>query len=308
MLGLEEDVELLDQQTIPEDLDTGDKYQLPTKYLSWSQMNLYMSCGERYRRRYVEGQRSPPSSNLGHGRLIHKVVEELNARKIKDNTLMEKDEMHDLISSLMDEYAHDIEIWDPKVPDLETMDKTARELLDIYHRDRYPNTRPRTVELKVGSMLDGEVPFMGYIDMVEWNPMLEPEQPIDFQDDYARLVKPTDCVTDLKATGKKYGQHRILNAMQLTLYAKVLNVDNVAFDLLVQKKKSEFARQESIRTAQEKQHAVNVAKDVATGISAGYFPKTNPENWMCTPKWCDYYDQCRGGKNPVNVPILGLEE
>lgn len=308
MLGLEEDFELLDDQEMPEDLDLGDKYSLPTRYLSWSQMNLYMMCGERYRRKYVEKQRPPESSNLGHGRMIHKVVEEMNVRKMKDGTVIEANEMNDMISDFLDEYTHDIEVWDPKVPDLETFEDTARMLLELYRRDRLPDTRPKAVELRVGALLDGEIPFMGYVDMVEWNPMVEPEQPIGLDDDVARIIKPSDCVTDLKATGRKYGKHRIENAMQLTLYSEVLGVDNVAFDLLVQKKSSEFVRQEGIRTPQEKVHAKSVARDIAEGISAGYFPKTDPENWMCTPKWCDYYDQCRGGKDPVNVPVIGLEE
>jgi hypothetical protein len=307
MLGLEEDFELSADQAVPEHLESGGKYTLPTEYLSWSQMNLYMSCGERYRRRYVEKMRTPPSSNLGHGRIIHRVVEEMNIAKMKDGRLMESVEVNDLVSSLKHEYTEDIAVWDPKVPDMETFEVTARELLELYRVNRLPDTRPKAVELRVGAMLDGEVPYMGFVDLLEYNPMSDPPDPINLEGPVPKIDR-SDCVSDLKATGKKYGKHRIENAMQLTLYAEVTGVDNVAFDLLVQKKQSEFVRQGGIRTPQEKQHAKNVAKDIAQGISAGYFPKTDPENWMCTPKWCDYYDQCRGGKDPVHVPVLGLEE
>lgn len=307
MLGLEEDFELSEFQAIPELLDQGGKYALPTEYLSWSQMNLYMSCGERYRRRYVEKQRTPSSSNLGQGRLIHKVVENMNLVKMKEGRLMEAEEVNDMVSSLRHEFTEDIVIWDPKVPDMEVLDTTTRELVELYRQVRLPETRPKAVELRIGALLDGEVPYVGFVDLLEYGPMADPTVPIVLEGSVPRIDR-SDCVTDLKATGKKYGSHRIENAMQLTLYAEVTGVDNVAFDLLVQKKENEFVRQGGIRTPSEKQHAKNVAKDIAQGISAGYFPRTEPENWMCTPKWCDYYDQCRGGKNPVSVPVLGLEE
>jgi hypothetical protein len=303
MLGLDETEDFQEAEVFPEDAPK--KYDLPTEYLSWSQINLWMTCGERYRHQYVLRSPRESSSNLEHGKLIHKVVEEMNRDKMLLGSIPERQSMHDRVSEVRDRFTHEIEVWDPKVPDVETFDATAHELLDLYYDNRLPTTRPKAVELRISDFLDGDLPFMGFVDMLEWGEMSEP--PALVEPEAPLAILPTDVMSDLKCTGKKYGAHRVINSMQLTLYSEVLGVENVAFDLLVQKKKSEFVRQESFRTPGEKAHAVDVAKGVASMISAGNFPKTDPESWACSKKWCPVYAQCRGKQSITQVP-LGLEE
>jgi hypothetical protein len=303
MLGLDETEDFVDHEVFPEDAPK--KYDLPTEYLSWSQINLWMICGERYRQKYILHAPRDSSSNLEHGKMIHKVVEEMNREKMVTGVTMERARMHDRVADIKDRFTQEIVTWDPKIPDLETFDATVHELLDLYWDNRLPTTRPKAVELRIGAFLDGELPFMGFVDMLEWSEMTVPRTLVDPAD--PMVVLPTDVMSDLKCTGKKYGPARVLNSMQLTLYSEVLGIENVAFDLLVQKKKSEFVRQESFRSPGEKRHAVDVAKGVAEMISAGNFPKTDPESWACSKKWCDFYGQCRGRQAISQVP-LGLEE
>jgi hypothetical protein len=122
-------------------------------------------------------------------------------------------------------------------------------------------------------------------------------KPLTTMDDLAL----SDSVRDLKATGKKYGPSRVENSLQLSMYSEITGLERVGFDLLVQKKIPEFAKQDSFRTPQEKNHAVNVVEDVARGISAGHFPRTDPESWMCTEKWCPYFADCRGAAPSYHV-------
>ena len=37
---------------------------------------------------------------------------------------------------------------------------------------------------------------------------------------------------------------------------------------------------------------------VADLIKKGVFPRCDPTltNWVCTPKWCGYYEMCKGPK------------
>ena len=271
------------------------RLSLPTSFLSYSQINLYKLCGKRYEFKYVLGQRQPSSSNLVHGRMCHEVVDDMHQYKMHNSFETPSAEFYqDAITDKVQEMKSEIEEWDPKIPDLNVFETAARELVGIYHRDRLPDVIPRATEYRVVGLLRDRIPFQGYVDLIEQNPMnlTNPLDPAFFYE--GSPIHPGDTVIDLKFTGKKYGPARVVNSMQLTLYATVLNLDDVGYDLLVQKKNSEFVAQRSTRTLGEKNHILDVVEDAVAGISAGHFPRTDPDSWMCTKKWCPYYDQCRG--------------
>lgn len=278
-------------------------YDLPKDYLSHSQVNLWFLCGHRYYLQYVMGESRPASSNLVHGRTVHSAVEVLNNYKIHNQGAMPPRELaQDTITDeLSSDEAKDIEVWDPKIPNAEAMEETARTMTDIYYDERLPSTRPRATELKLETLIRGSIKILGYADLIEDSPMARtPGQPVtDVKD-----IRPTDFVTDLKNTSKTYGKNRVADSLQLTLYSAVTGAENVAFDLLVQTKKPKFVRQESWRPQAEREHAFDVVEDVAAAISAGVFPKTDPESWMCTEKWCPFWKQCRGRTRTYH-PVQG---
>lgn len=273
--------------------DVPSVYELPKDYLSHSQVNLWFICGWRYYLKYVQGERRPSSSNPTHGRIVHRAVEKLNQYKIENDWEVPPRELgQDTISDALAEgMADDVEVWDPKIPDLKSLEKTARTMTDIYYDERLPDTRPRATELKLETVVRNAIKLVGYADLIEDSPMAkEPGKLVTSRDD----IQATDCVTDLKNTSKTYGKNRVANSLQLSIYSAVTGADHVAFDLLVQTKKPKFVRQESWRPQAEKEHALDVVEDVASAISAGVFPKTDPESWACSEKWCPYWDQCRG--------------
>jgi len=268
---------------------------LPTGILSWSQMNLYMTCGERYYRKYVLKTPQPNSSNLAHGRMLHEVMEEMHKYKMINNNEMPDRERHqDMISDLVQNFDAEVDTWDVKVPDANVAETSARELSDIYYEERLPQVRPRAVEHKVVGLVRGRVPFQGFIDLVDKNPM----EPDDYTDPLVdpHVPVPGDVIIDLKMTGKKYGPRDVQDHPQLTLYAAMTGVMDVGFDLLIQKKNSEYVGQRAIRSIADKEHVFDLVEDVAAGISSGYFPKTSPMSWACDEKWCPYYGSCRGRK------------
>lgn len=268
-----------------------DIYTLPSGYLSVSQIGLWQKCGERYRRNYVENMKRPTSSNLGQGKLVHRAVEGLLAYKIANKQEMPPAEMgQDLVTLHMTEMTQDIEVWDPKVPTMEALETSSRELVKMYTEERLPTALPRAVELKITAVFRGRVPFIGYVDHVEQSPIdleyPDPTEPVK--------IRLSDSVRDLKSTGRKYGPSTVEDSLQLTTYATALGVENVGFDLLVLKKKNEFVKQDAFRTPDAKEHALDVVEDVAQAITKGVFPRADPESWMCTEKWCPFYKDCRG--------------
>lgn len=268
---------------------------LPTGILSWSQMNLYLTCGHRYYNKYVLKRPQPNSSNLAHGRLLHEVMEEMHKYKmVNNNEMPDRERHHDMISDLVKDFSEGIDMWDAKVPDEDTAETSSRELADIYYEERLPAVRPRAVEHKIVALVRNRVPFLGYIDLVDKNPM----EPDDYVNPLAdpHMPVPGDAIIDLKMTGKKYGPKDVQDHPQLTLYAAITGVMDVGFDLLIQKKNSEYVGQRATRSISDKEHVFDLVEDVAKGISAGYFPKTSPMSWACDEKWCPYYAGCRGRK------------
>lgn len=304
--GLEEVHDFLGEE-MPAELGES-PYNLPTEFLSYTQVRLWQTCGERYRRKYIDGVKEPQSSNLTHGKLVHSMVEEMLRHKMRTADIMTLEEINDTISDVISEKLAEVVLWDPKIPDREVLEASARGLVKLYHEQRLEHAMPKAVEVRVSGMLNGKVPFRGYIDMLEGNPMIMGDYTP--QDESASLVPHhSDSVRDLKVTGKKYGPHQVENALQLTVYAHLMGVDHVGYDLLVEtpkKRVQSFVQQSSVRSPQEKQHGCDVIEGVASAISEGCFPKADPESWVCTRKWCAFYDQCRGKK--TQVPVLGMEE
>lgn len=305
--GLEEAFHFLDDD---EPAELGESpYALPSEFLSHSQVNLYLLCGERYRRQYIERQPRGRSSNLMHGSLIHRAVEEMLRHKMRTGDVMPLDAVDAVISDELSRL-NDPDTWDPKIPDIGVLEKSARELSRLYHDERLPNVRPKAVELRVSGMINDRVPFRGYIDMVEANPMDPASDEAPGTDVPPEEFGPGDCVRDLKCTGRNYGAHKVENSLQLTVYSDLVGVDFVGYDLLIETEKTRkqsYKQHDGVRSPREKEHARDVIEDVAKGISAGYFPKTDPESWMCSEKWCPFYAECRGKGAQVAVPE-GLEE
>jgi hypothetical protein len=278
-------------------------YELPSPMMSFSQVNLYKICGERYRRKYAEKQRFPGSSNMAQGKLVHSVVEELNRFKMFHKVDPPKDMGPDLLSALIPHHTSDIEQWDTKVPSMDVLEKSSRALVDVYVKERLPNTRPRALELHIMDYINGVVPFQGFVDMVEVGEMNE-EAYFNLDVDAPLSIAASDEVIDLKCTGKNYGAQRVTNSLQLSLYADALNVERVGFDLLIQTTKAtKFVPHRAWRTKAELEHAKDVVEDVAKAISAGIFMKADPESWVCDPKWCEHYGDCRERRKGASVLI-----
>ena len=80
------------------------------------------------------------------------------------------------------------------------------------------------------------------------------------------------------------------------------------YDLLVETTKTKkFIQHESVRAETEIEHAKDVVEDAAKAISAGIFQRADPESWVCSAKWCQFYSECRERRKGITV-TLGMEE
>ncbi len=279
---------LLDDATFEAMVEADTGIHLPRGYLSYSQINLYLLCPKRYEFENLKPNERQNASTPTQGRLVHKGIEAMVSHKMLYKAVPPRELHRDVVSALLSVEFADVDVWDEKVPDIETAENLTRALLDLYYDKRLPSVNARAVEYRVTARLRGRIPFLGFIDLVEKSPM-------DLDDgDLSPDPRPGDRIIDNKATGRAYPAGRIENSLQLSLYAHAAGVDLVGYDLLVSTKLPKFVEQRADRAPSELEHALDIVEDVAQGISAGYFPRTDPDSWMCSSKWCPFWKQCRG--------------
>jgi hypothetical protein len=261
---------------------------LPRGYMSVSQTEQYMKCGEAYYRRYVLEQKIPSSTFSAQGRSVHKSAEILHL-SIMGGQPIGVEQMVQVYSD-----QHDIEIVDAvnigDEPDPGKLKDVGIGLTRKYHAAALGGAiddvsgkactaiQPIAAERVIRTILTPEnsdpIPFMGVID-----------------------VEELDAVIDLKTKRKAASQGEADNSLQLSLYAHITGKPLVRLDQLIKPTKTmgtRFTRTESIRTKTETLHAVDIVAESAADIAAGRFRKTNPANWWCTDRWCPYWSDCRG--------------
>jgi hypothetical protein len=64
--------------------------------------------------------------------------------------------------------------------------------------------------------------------------------------------------------------------------------------LLDQKSGTRYKPLKSFRDANDKRILVEDLEEVVFLIKQGQFPRCDPTGWACTPKFCGYYEKCRG--------------
>lgn len=262
---------------------------LPKGYLSVSQVTQYLKCGEAYRRRYVLDQPAKFTGAAAQGRSIHKAAELLHVSMIASKPL----EVEDVVQIYAD--AHSVEMKDAVLTDEDGTEGAMKDagvrMVRKYHslavfggtdaNDKpvepiKPIAAEKQFKVHLPVINSDPIPFVGVIDLEEEH-----------------------SISDLKTKSKAASQLDADNSLQLSLYAHVLGKPQVRLDQLVKPTKTlppRYIRTVSYRTKNEALHAIDVVADVAADIAAGRFRRTNPENWWCTEKWCNYWSDCRGKK------------
>lgn len=262
---------------------------LPSGYISVSQVNTYIRCGMQYYFRYVQGFVEPPAARMVEGSAIHKALEVGQRTRMISGAMAPLDILLGAHHDCWEDKKVDIEVWEEEQPEKLIL-RRAEKFLKTYHRENMPFLEPKRVEsrfwMNVGTH---NIPLVGFIDLcaVDTTPRIQ-------KGIKTKIVIPTEQVVDYKVIAKSYVQAEIDNNLQLTTYSSASNVPNVRFDCFVKTKDPKIVMLQSTRTAADIEWAGNVFDGVAEAISAGKFPPALPNDWACTPKWCGYWHRCRG--------------
>ena len=252
-------------------------------HLSISALNMLSRCGEQYRRRYVEGDKVPPGIAALVGRGVdHSVNGNLN-NKIETGELLPAEAVRDSARDAVirgweagEVLLNDDEAANPAAAKGAAVDKAIR-LSGLHASDLAPALEPTVVQRKWTLELEG-FPFdlLGYTDVEEG----------------------TKSVRDTKTSGRTPAADAADTSNQLTMYALAKRqIDGqaparVVLDYLVDTKQPKTVSLESTRADEDFRVMLNRIEVAAAAIEKQVFIPANQDDWICSRRWCGYYDSC----------------
>jgi len=268
-------------------MNTQTKPQLHVSYL-----NTLATCGIQFQRRYGarygcwhEEEIIPPGIALVTGISVHKSVETNLRAKIETGSLLPREEVQQIAADQFNAlHAGGMSFTDEEAANINATLGAARDqtvaLATLHHSELAPKLNPVAVEKRFVVVLEG-FPFdlAGQIDIQEPN-----------------------AIRDTKTSGKSPSSDAT-RSMQMAMYSLAVKVESgtlpekVCLDYLVKTKQPklvllEEAPQESwiAPLLRRVERATEIIQAVKEGKQA--FMPANPNDWMCTEKWCGYARTC----------------
>ena len=264
--------------------------KLPKGVLSPSQFDMYRRCPRQYMHRYIEDRIQPPAVAMIKGTAVHHGAEVTHRHTIENGEPLKLEEAEQEVADVYDKESENVEDWEGEDKDKEK-DATLRNFR-IYYLQAVPVIKPVKVEYTFAQFI-GTVPTRGVIDLVDSVVNDEPT----VMDDPDKPLPMVEVVSDLKVTGRTWPDQKVRHAPQLTFYSIVEDTERVRVDLLLdQKSGTKYSPIKSFRTNTDKRILIEDVEEVTYLIKLGQFPRCDPTHWVCTPRFCGYYEKCRGPK------------
>jgi len=255
---------------------------------SFSQVDAYLNCPRKYEFRYII---KPPAIVVGSPELIigdnvHKAIADILTHKMngstsEKNTRESINKYNSIMRTQLKELSKMVEVR----IDTNEMSRQYVALIEHWKTEVLPEFVPTAVESQVVTNIAGHL-FIMYID----------------------AIHNDSVVYDWKVTTRKKSQRDADMSLQLSIYAMGTGIRNVAFCSLIRPKEGHEARwkpvvdvEKSPRNDNDLGWAERTIKDVITGITKKYFPVCGPDNFLCNPKYCDFWPLCKGS-NTVAEP------
>lgn len=245
-------------------------------HLSYSSITAYLDCPENWRRKYIAKEPTQSSPALVFGSAFHNTLEKLVV-----------DPKIDPLSMWGGAWEKALEgqsiFWGTETPEEIFNDGVRmfsnKELLDEVRKikpgyDEGGALIERKVELRVPGV---PVPVIGYIDVI-----LEDGTPADF-----------------KTSSRSWSDDKAQDSLQSLFYLAALNQAGVKINwkfqhvIFVKTKVPKVQVIEHSHKPGELFFLFEIVKRVWEGVTRNVYP-INPTTWKCTPKYCDFYANCRG--------------
>jgi hypothetical protein len=255
------------------------------KRLSISQVNTLSTCGEQYRRRYVNKERTPPGLAMLVGGVVDRIVTRNLQAKIESGMLLSLQEIKDLTAQdfqkTLDETEEisfkESEILDGEDESIAEARAKAMRLSILHATEVAPKLNPIYVQRSLAVELPGySFDIGGVLDIQEF-----------------------DSVRDTKAKGKTPSKDFAHDDDQLTVYALLVMLNDGAIpprltmDCLIDTKIPKYVPFETTRV-EEDFNALLARIDAACyAIDRGAFIPAKASDWCCSRDYCGYFSTCK---------------
>lgn len=246
-------------------------------HVSHSQLGMWQRCPRQWQYRYVEGLKIAPSGALIEGGCYHETLEKNFKAKIHTQEDLPLKDCLDIFSTVWDARLLGEEFIDWEELDPGTIKDEGIGLVEKYMLTTSPSVQPVKVEEAYVSEVAG-VKFVCIIDLEE----------------------VSLAVIDHKTSTKKYTQADVDKSLQATAAAFVLGRGIVFYNHVALKTRVPTIQVvKSYRTHADIDWWVNMAAQVVQQMKTGIGPPRpvdafGRDGWWCSPKWCGYYERCRG--------------
>jgi hypothetical protein len=304
-------------------------------------LTTLQTCGERFRRRYIDKDRRPSGVKAKRGQAVHKVANiahdrQMSAtieatggqislvgddplrRKILAESLPAVEEAKDLAAThfaaaIADGVAYNDDEkkeGEAKVRGVE-LDK-AVQMSSFYVERHAPTIDPVAVERDIIIKPTGvDFEIRGIVDLAS-RENFEPAN----EEERAQAVLSgipmgeIEIVHELKTKDKRPSWDAARKSQQLTLYALIRHAqtgkppDFIAqTSLTLQKKGVVHDHQRAVRTRDDLNAVTERLNSGIEAVERGVFTPANPDAWWCSAKYCDYYADCPFAIGRVSVAV-----
>lgn len=259
------------------------------RHLSPSAVDTWVTCPLRWKFRYVDKIKTPPSGAMHLGTSFHTAVEANHGQKIASREDLPLDVLQDHYGDAFEHPEDDVD-WTGERKSAAKDDGAA--MVRTYHREVAPSLQPAAVEQAVLIPLqtaNGDIlpPLLTQLD----------------------LIDESRRITDFKTTSKQPDPDAANASGQLTAYEvahrSAFGAPSAGQELihlrrpLKSKPFSEVFRQPTSRSDEQVgnylRHVHAVGLQISVAVQTGLFPMADPNSWACSAKFCGYFAICPGG-------------
>jgi len=253
------------------------------EHLSYSSIQLFLTCPAAWRFRYVEKVQTPTSTALVFGSAWHETVEAyVGARALGQEA--------DLLGLWQHHWQATLERqtapvdWGAETPE-QHYNEGVRLLSNAEVTAALDGIVPKVegdapiIEKRVELHVPGvPVPVIGYID----------------------IITADGVPGDFKTSARAWSADKAANELQPVYYLAALNQAGIPTPgmkfrhfVVTKTKKPQFQVLETAHKPEALLFLYQMIAKVWTAIEAEAFPE-NPTTWKCQPRYCEFWEVCRG--------------
>ena len=248
---------------------------LPTGFLSVSQIRTYLRCPRQYEYIYINKMRPPVTSSLLLGRAFHKAIEEANRAKMETGEILSNDDVKDAFSQMWDREKTKVEWEDGE--DQGQLKDHGLAMTSHYYQEVGQKLRPKLIEQGTTVDIEG-VPVKVVIDLVERDGKIrdfKTAKRTPAKDEADRSIQlSTYAMAYREMTGERESGAQLDYTVNLKSGPKITHLETQIDDSRIERTKT-------------------LIKGVAQAISSGMFYPVE-ESFSCS--FCPFRDLCKGGK------------